>query len=225
MPADAPQLKVENTRAMGAQVELLDLPQPKRYEYIMNQVQEHGYTMVHAYDDYQIMAGQGTIGLEVLEDLPQVDTIVVPVGGGGLISGIAVAAKSVNPKVRIVGVEPALAPKGHESRRLGRQVTVTAGPTMADGIKDDFLGKKTYPLMEQYVDEMVLASEESIAQAMRLLCSENKLAVEGAGAVGLAALLDGNLKVQPEEKVCFVLSGGNWEPSRLAAIYSGADHL
>ena len=225
MPADAPQLKVENTRAMGAQVELLDLPQPKRYEYIMNQVQEHGYTMVHAYDDYQIMAGQGTIGLEVLEDLPQVDTIVVPVGGGGLISGIAVAAKSVNPKVRIVGAEPALAPKGHESRRLGRQVTVTAGPTMADGIKDDFLGKKTYPLMEQYVDEMVLASEESIAQAMRLLCSENKLAVEGAGAVGLAALLDGNLKVQPEEKVCFVLSGGNWEPSRLAAIYSGADHL
>ena len=225
MPADAPKLKVENTRAMGAQVELLDLPQPKRYERLMQLVRQEGYTLVHAYDDYQVMAGQGTIGLEILEDLPEVDTIVVPVGGGGLLSGIAVAAKAQNPRIRMIGVEPALAPKGYESRRLGRQVSVTAGDTMADGIKDDFLGKRTYPLLERYVDEMVLASEGAIAQALRLLCSEAKLAAEGAAAVGVAALLEGAFQVRPDEKVCFVLSGGNWEPARLASIYAGAEHL
>ncbi len=225
MPSTAPQQKIDNTRALGGQVILFEGRQVDRIAYMERLVREKGYTLVHASEDPQVMAGQGTIALEILEDLPDVDTIVVPLGGGGLISGIAVAAKAQNPRIRVVGVEPAAAPKYHESRREGHPVVIPAGTTLADGIREEVTGKNAYPLVERYVDELVLAGEAAIAQALRLLCADAKLAAEGAAVVGLAALLEGAFQVRPDEKVCFVLSGGNWEPARLAPVYAGADHL
>jgi threonine dehydratase len=165
--------------------------------------------LVHAYDDERVIAGQGTIGLELLEQLPDVKTVVVPIGGGGLISGIAVAMKEQRPDIRIVGVEAAAAASALASRHAGRIVAIESANTIADGIAVKRPGELTFPLVERYVDDIVAVDEVEIAAAVHALLERQKLLAEGAGAVALAGLTTGRLQVRPGESVVMILSGGN----------------
>jgi threonine dehydratase len=221
IPRDAPKVKIERTRALGAEVILFQGDQASRWAYVAELGRKNGYSLVHAFDDPMVMAGQGTIALEVMEDLADLHTIVVPLGGGGLLSGIATAIKETAPQVRVVGVEPLLAPKFQVSRRLGRPTTVPAGNTIADGVKAEVPYPMAHAILERYVDEIVLVEEECIKEGLRLLAEEAKLFVEGAAAVGIGAALSGKIKVSPSDKVCFVLSGGNWDLHHFMAAVHG----
>jgi threonine dehydratase len=172
---------------------------------------------VHAYDDPYIVAGQGTVGIEIIEDLPSATTIVVPVGGGGLIAGIAVAAKALAPRIRIIGVQAEAAPGVARSYRSRRIEEVMPGPTIADGVRSGGPGEVTLPLLLEYVDDMVTVSEDEIAQAMVLLLERAKLVVEGAGALGVAALMSRSVNAQGQNIVA-VISGGNVDLQRLARV-------
>jgi threonine dehydratase len=180
--------------------------------------EEHGYTYVHAFDDERVIAGQGTIGLEIARDVPQTTIIVVPIGGGGLISGVAIAAKSILPEVRIVGVQSEMVAPVKGSLAAGKPVAVEVGQTIADGIAVKHPGAITLPLIHEFVDEVVEVSEEEIAQAIFFAVQNNRLVVEGAGAAGLAALLAGKVNLKKEDAVCAVLCGGNIDPNLLARV-------
>lgn len=221
MPHTAPSSKADRARALGAKVILFEGTQAARWVFVDRQIAKNSYTMVHASDDPDVMAGQGTAALEILEDLPDVNTIIVPMGGGGLISGVATAVKEGGRSVRVVGVEPALAPKFYESRKNGKPTTVLAGDTIADGIREEIPGKNAYPIIEDLVDEIALAAEVSISTALQLLARDAKLFAEGAAAAGVGAVLSGAVSVAPSEKVCFLLSAGNWDLDRLMAVISG----
>ena len=166
-----------------------------------------------------IMAGQGTIGCEILEDLEDVDTVIVPVGGGGLISGIATAIKETKPSVRVIGAEPALTPKYFHSRINKERTPFPLKDTIADGLRISVPGKNPYPIIEKYVDEIILVEDEHIIAGMRTLAKDAKLIAEPAAAIGIGALLAGSIKVKPDEQICAVLSGGNWDLCDLAEIY------
>jgi threonine dehydratase len=185
---------------------------------VERQVAEEGRILVHAFDDERVVAGQGTCGLEILEDVPDVDTVVVPIGGGGLISGIALAVKDARPEARIVGVEAAAAASALASRRAGRIVHIETAHTMADGIATKRVGEHTFPLIERLVDDIVTVTEEQIAAAVHLLLERQKVVAEGAGAAPLAALLDGSIAVRPGERVVFVLSGGNIDVNMVSRV-------
>jgi len=219
VPHDAPSVKVERTRALGAEVILFEGSQAARWAHVDELIAQRGYTMVHASEDPAVMAGQGTIALEVLEDAPGIDTIVVPLGGGGLLSGIAAAVKGLAPQVRVVGVEPALAPKYYVSRQQGRPVRVPAGPSIADGVKEEMTGANAYGYIDRWVDELVVVDEPYIQEGLRLLAEDAKLFAEGAAAVGLGAVLSGRIQVRPESNVCFVLTGGNWDLGKFASAF------
>jgi len=201
-------------------VRLFTGDQASRWAWVAELCEQNRYSLVHAFDDPMVMAGQGTIALEVLEDLADLHTIVVPLGGGGLMSGIATAIKEAAPHVRVIGVEPQLAPKFHASRQQGRPVTVPAGPTIADGVKAEVAYPTAHAILGRYVDEIVLVEEPWIKEALRLLAEDAKVLVEGAAAVGIGAALAGRIKVSRQDKVCFVLSGGNWDLGHfMAAIH------
>lgn len=170
---------------------------------------EQGMTFIHPYDDPAVIAGQGTIGLEILEDLEDPDAIIVPVGGGGLISGIATAVRSLHPETRIIGVQAEACPCAHQAMEAGEIVLVDAPSTIADGIRVGRLGECTFPVIRELVDRVVLVSEDEIAQAMLLLLERKKVLAEGAGAAPLAALLSGRSGVEEGEVVVLVISGGN----------------
>jgi threonine dehydratase len=165
-----------------------------------------------------VIAGQGTIGLELLEQMPDLDTIVVPIGGGGLLSGIATALRDARPDVRVIGVEAEVAASAFASRQAGRIVKIETGQTIADGIATKQIGDRTFPILEQLVDDIVTVSEEEIASAVHLLLERGRLAAEGAGAAPLAALLAGRIAVGSGERVLFVLSGGNIDINIIARI-------
>lgn len=221
VPTTTPKIKVEKTRSHGAEVEIYDGDTAARWKRVYAIAAEKGFAVVHAYEDPLVMAGQGTLALEILEDLADVDTVIVPMGGGGLISGVATAIKESKPSVRVVGAEPAMTPKYFESRRHGRPTTVPMKPTIADGLKLGVPGTNPYPIIEKYVDEIVLVEDAHIAEGMRVLAADAKLVAESAAAIGLGALLAGSIKVRPDEKVCVVLTGGNWDLGELAHIYEG----
>ena len=168
-----------------------------------------GMTYIPAFDDPWVIAGQGTVGLEILEDLPETDLILVPVGGGGLIAGITVAAKGTNPRVRVWGVQAAACPSAVEAVKAGRPVLVEAGATIADGIRVRQVGDLAFPIIRDLVDEIVLVEEEEIARAMLLLLERKRVIAEGAGAAPLAALLSGKVKIREGSRVVLVVSGGN----------------
>jgi threonine dehydratase len=218
IPSDAPINKIERTRAMGAEVILFEGKQAPRWALVHELVKEHGYTLVHAFDDPVVMAGQGTLALEILQDLTDVDTVVVPLGGGGLLSGTSVAIKESLPRVRVVGVEPALAPKYYVSRQNGEPTHVPAGDSLADGVKAEMACPFAHSIFQKYVDEIAVVDEKDIVASLRLLAEHGKILAEGAAAVGIAAVLSGKIKVRPEEKVCFVLSGGNWDLQKFSSI-------
>jgi threonine dehydratase len=221
IPSDAPKVKVDRTRALGAEVILFEGDQASRWAFAAELGEKHGYTLVHAFDDPMVMAGQGTLALEVMEDLEGLNTIVVPLGGGGLLSGVATAIKETAPHVRVVGVEPRLAPKFQVSRQKGEPTTVAAGHTIADGVKAEVPYPAPHAIIGKYVDEIVLVDEEPIKAALRLLAEDAKLFVEGAAAVGIGAALSGALDVSEEERTCFVLSGGNWDLDHFMAAIHG----
>jgi threonine dehydratase len=219
VPHDAPKVKIDRTRALGAEVILFEGEQAARWAFVDELVERRHYTMVHASEDPAVMAGQGTLALEVLEDAPGIDTFVVPLGGGGLLSGIAAAVKGLAPHVRVVGVEPELAPKYCVSRQQGRPTRVPAGPSIADGVKEELTGPNAWRCIERWVDDLVVAEEPYIREGLRLLAEDAKLFAEGAAAVGLGAVLSGRLKLPPSANVCFVLSGGNWDLGKFLAAF------
>jgi threonine dehydratase len=214
MWATANPLKVEATRGYGAEVDLTAASPAEAHERLLEYVEETGRVFVHPFDDPVLQAGHGTLGLEVLEDVPDVATIVVPVGGGGLISGVASAVDC-----RVVGVEPEAAPTLTEALAAGEGVRITPA-SVADGLNAPFTGEGTLDVVRERVDEIVLVSEEEIAEGMRFLYTRAKLACEPAGAAAVAALLAGKVPLS-DGPVVAVVSGGNADPKVVAGILAG----
>lgn len=217
MPAGAPISKVEATRAYGAQVVLV----PGVYDDAAKEAErlsrEHGYTFAHPFNDPLVMAGQGTIGLEILEQLPEAEQIVVPIGGGGLISGVARAVKGKKPSCRVVGVQAAGAPSMYLSLRSGKPMELPSVSTIADGIAVKRPGNLTFELCREYVDEVVTVTEDEIASAILALMEEQKTVAEGAGAASVAACMFGKIRTGGRKTVCLV-SGGNVDVTTLSRI-------
>ncbi len=217
MPESTPPQKVFATRDYGAEVVLTGRNFDGAYAAAVQAQEERGALFVHPFDDPLVMAGQGTIGLEVLQELPDVANILVPIGGGGLIAGIATAIRETHPHVRIIGVETAAAPSAHYSLQKGKIVQVPVTVTLADGIAVKKPGVNTFPIIRDLVDEVVLVEEEEIALAIVALLERTKLLVEGAGAVPLAALLNRRVTDLSGKTVC-VLSGGNIDVKTISVV-------
>ena len=217
MPDGAPISKVEATKRLGAEVRLVRGTYDDAYEYALQLQQQTGATFIHPFDDELVMAGQGTIGLEILEQLPEVDAVIVPVGGGGLIAGVACAVKSLNPNVQVYGVQAANAPGMAESLARGERITLGGVATFADGIAVKTPGSMTYELTKKYVDRVVTVSEDEIAAAILALMEKQKLIAEGAGAVSVAAALFDKLPIEGKNTVC-VVSGGNIDVNILSRV-------
>ncbi len=218
MPELTPLVKVANTRRYGARVIQQGATLSDGLEEVHRLVEEEGLTLVHAFDDEAVMAGQGTIGLELLEQVPELDTVVVPIGGGGIISGIAVAVKTLKPSVRIVGVEAEAAASARASLDAEGLVSIESAETLADGIAVKRIGERTYPVIRELVDDVVAVGEEEIARAILLLLEREKTVAEGAGAVPLAALVGEKIPVEEGERVVAVLCGGNIDVNMISRI-------
>ncbi len=217
MPESTPPQKVFATRDYGAEVVLVGRNFDEAYAEAVKAGRESGALFVHPFDDPLVMAGQGTIGLEVLRELPDLANIFIPIGGGGLISGIASAIKATHPHVRIIGVEAGAAPSMHYSLKRGKIVEAPLAFSLADGIAVKRVGRTTFPIVRELVDEVVLVEEEEIALAIVTLLERTKLLVEGAGAVTLAALLNGRARDISGKTVC-LLSGGNIDVRTIAIV-------
>ncbi len=222
IPEDAPKVKINNAKRMGAEVILWDRSYAKRWEKVYEEEKLHGYIPIHPYEEPRVMAGQGTIGLEILEDLPDVQTVVVPIGGGGLISGISTAIKETNPNIRVIGIQAAASCPYYASRMAGKPTPppFNGEETLADGISCTAVGKNPYPIIEKYVDEIVTVEEDSIKQAVKLIADKAKFIVEPTSAVVIAAFLEKKFKVDKDEKVCALLTSGNYDIDKLGKIYN-----
>jgi len=218
LPEIAPLTKVTATKAQGAEVVLHGMTFDEAVGYSRKLEQERGLTYVHAFDDETVIAGQGTIGCEIAEDLPAATVITVPIGGGGIISGIAIAAKALLPEVRVVGVQAANFAAVNPSLAAGRPVDAPHHPTIADGIAVKRPGSITLELIKEYVDEVVEVSEEEIARGIYHCVQNAHTVVEGAGAAGVAALLAKKIKLTEDDVVCAVLAGGNIDANLLALV-------
>jgi threonine dehydratase len=217
MPVNAALAKVQATRAYGAEVVLHGADFAEASAKADELAREQGLTMVSAFDDDAVIAGQGTVGIEVAEQCPDAGLALVPVGGGGLIAGVAAALKSLRPGMRVVGVQAAAAPATFRAFRSGSAEAVHPRPTLADGVAVPQPGRLTLPLLRRYVDDIVTVEEEAIAQAIVLLLERTKLVTEGAGALGVAALVSGVVKAGPAP-VVVLLSGGNIDINVLSSV-------
>ncbi len=217
MPLATPQIKVAATRGFGADVVLHGSNYDEACEEALRRRLEEGRTFIHPFDDAEIINGQGTIGLELLEQVPDLEAVVVPIGGGGLISGVACALKETNPRIRVIGVEPEKLPSMLRAREAGAPVTLNAEATVADGIAVRRAGDLTLPLVSRYVDEIVTVDDEEIASAILMLLEHEKTLAEGAGAAALAALLQSKTNLRSRRTVVLV-SGGNIDVTLLAKI-------
>jgi threonine dehydratase len=223
MPADAPALKKAATEGYGARVVLNDPAQTSR-EAVARELQAaHGYTVIPPYDHPDVIAGQGTAALELFEAFGPLDMLLAPCGGGGLLSGSAIAAKGLAPECRVVGVEPELADDATRSFRTGTLQTVHNPPTIADGTRTPSLGKITFPLVQRWVDDMRTVTEAAIVEAVGFCFERLKIVVEPSGVLGLAALLSGAVKA--EGRVGVILSGGNVDGALMARILTGAESV
>ncbi len=218
MPDSAPISKVESTKALGAQVCLVKGAYDDASAYAQKLVQETGMTLIHPFDDDEVIAGQGTIGLEMLNQLEDVDVVLCPVGGGGLVSGVAFAIKSLNPNVKVYGVQAENAASMAKSIELGEQVTLPTVKTFADGIAVKHPGDTTFRMIQQYVDGIVTVSEDEIAAAILALMEKQKLVAEGAGAVSVAAAMFHRVPDIAGKKVCCLISGGNIDVNILSRV-------
>ena len=215
MPSQAPLAKIAAVRQYGGDVRLVEGSFDEANQVARRSATEHGMTYVHAFDDPDVVAGQGSVGLEIARQVPDVSTVVVPLGGGGLASGVAIALKSARPEVRVIGVQAADCAPYLESVAAHRPIGARSASTICDGIAVKRPGDLTLPLVEQWLDGIVTVPDDSVAQAMVLLLERAKLVVEGAGAVGVAALLDGKIEAPDGGSTCVVLSGGNVDISLL----------
>jgi threonine dehydratase len=218
MPDGAPIAKLEATAALGARVVIGGDSVDACLVAALERAEEAGMAFVHPFDDPDVVAGQGTLGLELLEDLPDLATVVVPVGGGGLASGVAIAVKSARPDVRVVGVQVETVAAYPASLKAGHPVAVETALTIADGIAVKRPGELTLPLIARWLDDVVTVPEDEVAEAMVLLMEKAKLVVEGAGAVGVAALLGGEVQAAATGTTCVILSGGNVDAGLLATV-------
>lgn len=218
MPTNANPVKLAGVQRWGGQVELVGTLSSQREERAAQLVREQGMVEIHPYADPFVAAGQGTLALEVLEDLPDASLIAAPIGGGGLISGIATAVKGAAPQVRTVGVEPAGAPRYTRSRAEGRPVQLESVQTIADGTRTDHANPDNFAVIQTRVDELYAVEDRWIEEAMRLLMTAAKVIAEPSSALPVAAALCGALPVRPEDKAVFVLSGGNADPALLARL-------
>ena len=217
LPAGAPISKVEATKGYGAEVCLVPGVYDDAYAKAMELQKEHGYTFVHPFDDPKVIAGQGTIGLEILEQMPDVQAVVVPIGGGGLISGVAFAIKTLRPDVKVFGVQSSGAPSMAASLKEGKLCHLNDVSTIADGIAVKEPGVNTFEMCNCYVDEVVTVSDDEIAAAILALIEKQKIVAEGAGAVGVAAAMFGKLPIEGLKTVCLV-SGGNIDVNTLSRV-------
>jgi threo-3-hydroxy-L-aspartate ammonia-lyase len=221
MPEDAPAAKLDATRGYGADVVPYDRWTENREEIGARLAQERGLELVKPYDDPLVMAGQGTAALELLADAPELDLLLVPISGGGLIAGCATAAKALRPEIRVVGVEPEEGNDTQRSLASGERVHIDVPRTIADGLQSTEPGEQTFEILRRRVDEVVTVSDDEIVAAMVFLFDRLKLVVEPSGAVGVAALLTGKLDAQ-DRSVGVVLSGGNVGAARFAELVSTA---
>jgi threonine dehydratase len=221
MPLPTPLIKVSATRGYGADVVLHGSNYDEAYDEALRLSAQDQLTFVHAFDDDAVISGQGTLGLELLEQYPDLDTVVVPIGGGGLIGGIGCALKETNPGIHVVGVQPARIPSVKLALSEGKAVTLPSAVTIADGIAVRRVGERTLPLVQKYVDDIVTVEEEEIANAVLLLLEREKMLAEGAGAAALAALVNRRIPLLREtagKKVIAIVSGGNIDVTLLARI-------
>lgn len=217
LPDGAPISKVEATRKYGADICLVEGVYDDAYKRALELKEEKGYTFIHPFNDPDVIAGQGTIGLEILEQLPDVDVVIVPVGGGGLISGVAFAVKALNPKVKVYGVQAAGAPSMVTSVANGGVTKLDEVSTIADGIAVKEPGDLTFQMCQKYVDGIVTVSEDEIAAAILALIEQQKLIAEGAGAVSVAAAMFNKIDLKGK-KVCCLVSGGNIDVTILSRV-------
>jgi threonine dehydratase len=217
MPLTTPLIKVSATRSYGADVVLHGANYDEAYEEAVRRSQAEGSTFVHAFDDEAVIAGQGTIGLELVEQHSDLQAVVVPIGGGGLIGGIACAIKETSPRTQVFGVQPSRLPSMKVAVAEGKPVTLTAASTIADGIAVRRAGDRTLPLVQKYVDDIVTVEEEEIAHAILLLLEREKTLAEGAGAAAVAALVSHKLSLSGE-KVAALVCGGNIDVTLLSRI-------
>ena len=219
LPDGAPISKVEATKSYGAEVCLVEGVYDDAYKKALALRDEEGYTFLHPFDDEDVIAGQGTIALEILQQLPDVEAIIVPIGGGGLISGIAYTAKTLNPNVKVYGVQASGAPSMKNAVEKGEIAELASVMTIADGIAVKKPGNLTYELCSKYVDEIVTVTDDEISAAILALMEKHKLVAEGAGAVAVAAAMFGKVDIQNKKTVC-VLSGGNIDVTILSHVIS-----
>jgi threonine dehydratase len=218
MAENATKSKIDATRAYGADVVLHGTIWDEANEKAKELVAERGYTYIHPFDDEELIQGQGTVGLEIYEDWPQVEMAIVPIGGGGLISGVAMALKACNPRIKVVGVESSGAPGMTRSVREGRLVTLDRVDCIIDGLRVKRVGEKTFEIVRRYVDELVTLPDEQIFEAVVWIMSHLKVVPEGAAASPVGALLQGLVKAPAGTKVCCVLSGGNVNLDQLKGL-------
>jgi len=221
MPGNAPRNKLESTAALGAEIVKVGPSSEERRLRAEELAGEHGYAIVPPYDDEKIIAGQGTAGLEILEDLPEVETVLVPVGGGGLISGISAALKLSKPSVKVIGVEPELAGDAQASFRTGHIVSFEADQvtrTMADGLRTQSIGALNFEHIKAYVDDIVTVKEDEIQRAMQALSGDTKTVAEPSGAVSVAGFLFHEEELPKTRFNVAVISGGNIDPALLAEM-------
>jgi len=221
MPKDAPVLKVEATRNYGAEIVVYDRHTQDREQVAREIMERTGRVLVPPYDDPAIMAGQGTAGLELLEDVPSLDALLTPVGGGGLMAGCATAARALFPGLQIFGVETETANDTYLSFRRGERVTIPPPPTIADGIRLTTPGALTFPILKKLLTDVLLVSDDEVRAAVRFLALRARVVVEPTGAVPAAAVLHKRLPLGPGARIGVVLSGGNIEPSMLIEILKG----
>ena len=217
LPEGAPISKIQATKGYGADVCLVKGVYDDAYQKALELKEQYGYTFVHPFDDEDVIAGQGTVALEILEDMPKVDAIVVPIGGGGLISGIAYTIKNLKSKIKVYGVQAEGAPSMYRSVKEGAPITLDEVNTIADGIAVKHPGTLTYELTKKYVDDIFTVSEDEIATAIVTLMERKKMVAEGAGAVSVAAAMFNKLPLKDKNVVCIV-SGGNIDVNKLSRV-------
>jgi len=224
MPRSAPATKIDATKALGAEIVPVGPSSAERQAKAEELAAQHGYVIIPPFNDEKIIAGQGTAGLEIVEDLPEVDLVLVPVGGGGLISGVATAVKLLRRQAKVIGVEPELAADAQASLRAGKIVAWSfeqVGHTLADGLRTQHVGEINFEHIRSYVDDIVTVSEEEIREAMRRLALGARLVAEPSGAVSSAAFFFHSGELPRAEKTVAIISGGSVEPQLLASVLEG----
>lgn len=216
IPDNAPQVKVEGIRALGAEVVQCKLSE--RHVIAGQLSEQHGYTIIHPYDDYQIIAGQGTLGLEIAEQLPDADYVVVPIGGGGLIGGVSTAIHSRLPEAKVIGAEPEVLRRYARSLEAGERIDLGEQKSVADALLTQKPGERNYPIVTANVSQFVGVRDEFMLKAMKLLLLEGKILAEPSSSIVIGAALQGVLPVKKTDKVCFVISGGNVGLDQIAGL-------